>query len=115
MNELIAKLSGLWILAEDGRTPVRTDDVLTWGEFMEDIAKRLVGFDSREGGSASVSTVFYGLPRPMGEGKIAFFETLVSFKGSPEYVRLSATWEDAVEMHKALCAVSDIECKSIKE
>lgn len=114
MSEPIVNCTGFWMLAEDGRTPVRTDDVLAWGEFMADVANRLIAFDSRAGGDASVSTVFYGLPRPMGGGKIAFFETMVSFKGSPEYVRLSTTCDEAIELHKALCAVNDIECKSIK-
>lgn len=102
-----------WILDEDGRTPIPTDDILAWGQYMSDISLRRVGLDHKNP-HIEISTIFYGLPRLFRGGELAHFETMVSFQDRPELVRLSATWEEAEAMHRAMCAAHGVPCKSIK-
>lgn len=108
MEELYA-LPHFWILGEDGRTPVPAPDLTTWGEFMEDWQKRQVAYDVNPHTGVGASTIFYGMKRfGPNVDKVMFFETMVFTGDSPTFIRLSATWEFAEELHMALCAVYGI-------
>lgn len=102
-------IANLWILGEDGRTPVQAPDVLAWGECMEDYRKRQVAYDVNPETGMGASTVFYGMARFGGDvNKPMFFETMVFDRNSPTFIRLSQTWEEAEQTHIALCAVYGI-------
>ncbi len=73
-------MSGKYILAEDGKTPVPCDDLNTWCEWFEN-RHRIVKqdyFQSVRCGELQVSTVFLGIDhRFLGDGPPLLWETMV--------------------------------------
>ena len=85
-----------WILEE--KTPVPTEDVLTWGRFFENTKNRTVSTTDLDD-DVYISTVFLGMDYQPGDGPPLLFETLV-FRGplDGEMDRYS-TWGEAEAGH----------------
>lgn len=67
--------SNLYLL-DDENNPVETDDVVAWGQMMQNLSKRLVAVDMIDG--TRVSTVFLGMDHGFGRrGPPVLWETMV--------------------------------------
>lgn len=91
-----------YILAEDGRTPVVCNDIMTWGQWMQS-ADRYVGSDKFD--SQHVSTVFLGLDHGFGNSDPILFETMIFGGEHDQYQERYATWEEAEAGHKRAVAM----------
>ena len=67
-------LLGMYTTDAEGN-PVPTDDIETYGRFMEDIEGRRVARE--DAGDGDVSTVFLGIDHGFGRGKPVLWETLI--------------------------------------
>jgi hypothetical protein len=96
----------LYILAADGVTPIRVDDVEVWGRWYQ-TAERHVAHDMDEndptGQKIRVSTVFLGMDHSWGSGPPVLWETMV-FGGllDGEQIRYTSH-ADAFEGHQRMC------------
>ena len=89
-------------ILDDEKRPVPTRSVNAWGEMMEDIDRRRVGFD--EIGDFQVSTVFIGIDHAsIGEGPPLLFETMVFAAGTVDdrETHRYSSWDDALIGHQA--------------
>lgn len=89
-----------WILGEDGRTPVATEDMVVWGACFRDFASRQVGHDVAP--LRSVTTQFTCVNLAQG-GTPLLFETRWSIDTKPFGIALTSTWKEAEEFHQKLC------------
>ena len=91
----------LYIL--ENQVPVPTDNLLQWGQWMENLDNKQVA--STEIDELRVSTVFLGVNNQFNEGQPFLFESLV-FKGEQldwEYDGARyRTWEEAKAGHDAI-------------
>jgi len=92
----------LYILAEDGKTPIPEPDVLVWGKWFETHKRQIAG-GSTEVGSMHVSTVFLGIDYSFHglRGVPILWETKI-FGGVGEcegYERRYSSYDDAVSGH----------------
>src|SRR5687767_12387471 len=86
----------------DGHTPVLCHDLLQWAQcFGGEDARRVADTTI---GEARVSTVFLGLDHSFGYGPPLLFETMVFGGPLDQEQERCTTWEQAEEMHKAMCA-----------
>jgi hypothetical protein len=87
-----------WYILDHERHPVRVDDVLTWGRWLEQTENRHVADDHV--GEVRVSTVFIGLDhRLYGAGPPLIFETMI-FGGELDGTMWRySTWDDAEAGH----------------
>jgi len=110
-----------WLL--DGHTPVKTDDVRTWGRMFEKM-DRIVGRDTIR--DATVSTVFLGIDHSLifggqhdqatwryvvwdeAAGPPGLFETMIFGGEHDEYQERFRTWEEAEAGHKAACVLAGV-------
>lgn len=88
-----------------GQTPVKCEDIHTWGQWMTD-GDCKVGRSQK--GELLVSTVFLGLDHNFGEGKPLLFETMIFTGEHDGYQERYSTWEEAVEGHKKACELAGI-------
>lgn len=94
-------MSDQYILAEDGKTPLRCDDLNFWGAWMQK-TKRHVAVDKTPNGR--VSTVFLGLNHSWDDGPPLLWETMV-FDGPMDGDQVRYTsYEDAVAGHAEMLA-----------
>lgn len=93
-------MSDTYILAEDGKTPVRVA-VVEWSKWLEGSrGKRTVKFTEKDG--VRVSTVFLGLDHSFCGGPPLLFETLV-FEGPHDGdMERYVTWDEAIKGHEAM-------------
>ena len=102
----------LWIL--DGHEPVQVDNLVDWGEFMEDEKRRRVGFDTieqPEHDRVTVSTVFLGMDHNWSGGEPLLFESMV-FGGPLDGQQYRYTcWNAALAGHRMLIDEAVIEGK----
>lgn len=70
-------MSHLYILADDGKTPIPVEDVLVWARWYEQADKeRRVGYDTI--GDTEVSTIFLGIEHNFGiKGRPILWETMI--------------------------------------
>lgn len=89
---------GLYILAEDGRTPIQVDDTDAWGRWFEGSR---VGLKTEING-AVVSTIFLGLDHGFpGTDEPILWETMIFDRADLEgYQERYSSHEDAVEGHE---------------
>ncbi len=98
---------GQYIL-DDDNNPVRCEDILVWGRFMSNIARRKVGdanfprADWAKPWDVSISTVFLGLDHSFSRvGPPILFETMIfGSKFFQDYQSRCATWAEAELMHQ---------------
>lgn len=99
----------LYILAEDGKTPVATDSMLLWGRMQVDIERRTVAKSRDEEREIAVSTVFLGINYNFsGEGPPILFETMIFGGKSDERQWRYSSWEEAERGHKVACGIAGI-------
>lgn len=98
----------LYILAEDGKTPVATDSMLLWGRSMADIERRTVAKSRDEEREIAVSTVFLGINHNYLDGPPILFETMIFGGANNERMWRYATWEEAERGHKVACGIAGI-------
>lgn len=94
---------GMYVLAEDGKTPVLASSPEQWGAFMERFEAKRVNdctFTDPQGNSVRVSTVFLGLEHNHGEGKPHLFETMLFGGPFDQDCKRTSTWNEALEMHQ---------------
>lgn len=95
-----------YILAADGKTPVRStlDEWMEW--YGKDDARRL-GYDEVSG--ATVSTVFLGLDHRFGRGGVPIlWETMIFGGEHDQYQERYTSYEDAIAGHaRAIQRVRD--------
>lgn len=93
-----------YILAEDGKTPIATDDSSEWGKwFVRAGMKKIVAQDELPSG-VRISTIFLGLDYNFGDGPPLIFETMVFPANSwadGDCERCS-TYNQAVEQHEKM-------------
>jgi hypothetical protein len=100
----------LYILAEDGRTPVKCAGVFAWAQWSEaNRERKRVAHDVI--GDATISTIFFGVdnrPLPLKGQPPQLFETtfcrMVGEAQDVEIVGRCATWEEALAMHAEVVA-----------
>lgn len=107
-------MSGFYILK--GKTPVRTNDVIEWGQWLENNQDRHVAETTVE--DIWISTVFLGLDYGWREERPILFETMIFYKHAPvphtlkeivnekqpefdgyQFQRRYSTWEEAEAGH----------------
>lgn len=92
---------GRYIL--DGHTPVPTDDLLTWGRWMQ-TADRQVALTSYDTGM-TVSTVFLALNHQWhAGGPPVLFETMIFGLGEDQDCERYSPWAEAEAGHRRWCA-----------
>lgn len=89
---------GLYILAEDGKTPIRIDDIDAWGRWFENSREGL----KTEVGMATVSTVFLGLDHAFhGADEPVLWETMIFDHDDLEgYQERYSSYAEAMEGHE---------------
>lgn len=107
-----------YILAEDGKTPIATQDMALVAQQRNNFEQYIVAKSYSKNDAlremlqcdeVTVSTVFLGLDHRMfGEGPPILFETLVF--GGPNDGRMEryCTWEEAERGHKVMCGIVGI-------
>lgn len=97
-----------YILAEDGKTPIATQDMVLWGQYMEANGWHIA--DTRDADKGiRVSTIFLGINHNLwGSGPPVLFETIVEKGGKTEYMRRYTTWDQAERGHKVACGIAGI-------
>jgi hypothetical protein len=87
-----------WYILDHERRPVRVDDALTWGRWLQEVEDNHVAHE--EIGDTRVSTIFLGLDhRHSGNGPPMLFETMI-FGGMLDGTRWRySTWDDAETGH----------------
>lgn len=95
------RMSHLYVLLEDGRTPLAVEDVVVWGRWFEDF-NRVVKQDEKDG--VLVSTVFLGIDHNFFQtGPPLLWETLV-FRGPYDgKMDRYSSYEEAVAGHERMC------------
>lgn len=96
---------GFYILQDKQPVPLADEDVLKWGEFMNNPANKRVAYDTCN--NVSVSTVFLGLDHSFGinDPTPILFETMVFGGPHDQEMNRCATWEEAEKMHAEFCAL----------
>lgn len=89
-------MSGHYILAEDGKTPVAVD-LTTWATGFDHLGRR-VGLDELPG-DIRVSTVFLGLDHSWDGGPPVLWETMIFGGEHDQYQERYTSHEDAVAGH----------------
>lgn len=103
---------GLYVLAEDGKTPVECKDVIEWGRWTEGPGRKMkvVASDklhiSRHEEGVRVSTVFLGLDHSFGGGPVLLWETMIFGGKHNDYQRRYATFDEAVLGHAEAVALA---------
>lgn len=98
-----------YILAEDGKTPIATQDMLLLAQQSMHPEKWIVAKSRSQDEEVTVSTVFLSLDHNhWGQGAPVLFETLVF--GGPHDGRMSryCTWDEAERGHKVMCGIVGI-------
>lgn len=93
---------GLYIL--EGRIPVKINSLLEWAQWFE-TADRRVAQDLFKVNNIEirVSTVFLALDHNFFGGNPLLFETMVFGGDLDQEMTRCSTWEQAEDMHKAMC------------
>lgn len=91
-------MRGRYILAEDGKTAVPCDDLMTWAK-SQDLDKRRVDWTELHDGTVKVSTVFLGPDHGFCDGAPLLWETMIFGGEHDEYQERYSTYEDAVAGH----------------
>lgn len=101
----------LYIL--ENQVPVPTDNLLEWGQWMEDPNNKQVALTEID--ELKVSTVFLGVDARFTEGQPVLFETMVFNRDQPieEYGSRYYSWEEAKVGHDAI--VESIKAQKIGE
>lgn len=113
MKELLFGRPLYWILAEDGKTPVQTDDIEVWARCMGNEATKRVAYDYSNCMNISVSTVFLGIDHGYGDGAPVLFETMIFGGKHHEWQQRYCTWEEAELGHQEACDLSGIKRKLV--
>lgn len=93
-----------YILAEDGKTPIATQDMMLWAEWFGKNHPVHVATSHDEAKGIHVSTVFLSLDHNhWGEGAPVLFETMVFGGPHNEKMDRYCTWEEAERGHKIMC------------
>lgn len=109
-TEKLPPLLMYWILGKDGRTPVHTDDILAWGDCIENLSARLVGCHSKDNGNLAISTIFFGFNETLSRIDPPLFETTVFRTGRAIARQRYHTWEQAEQGHREVCKEYGVEC-----
>lgn len=89
-----------FILDNDHR-PIRVDDVLEWGEWMQTHSRRVRL--TKLPGFRRLSTIFLGLDHRFGEGDPLLFETmLLQSSGRDDACERYETWDEALSGHQLM-------------
>lgn len=88
-----------YILASDGRTPVRENDLIAWGQWFQNANRTVAKTRLKD---ATVSTVFLGLDHSFGKGPPLLFETMVFGGPKDQYQKRYSTWEEAEQGHQRI-------------
>jgi len=100
MNSRYKDSIGMYILAEDGKTPVQTEDSIRWDQFLKS-ADRAVRKTDVNG--VMVSTVFLGLDHNFYlHGSPILWETVVFGGPLDQAQERYSSYEDAVEGHEIM-------------
>jgi len=106
MNELPeAWKPRYWML--DGHTPVGTQDLYAWGEFMQG-GKRAVGKAHDPEREILVSTIFLGLDHGYDGGPPVLFETMIFGGPHDDYQKRYCTWDEAERGHAVACELAGV-------
>lgn len=90
-------MSDKYILAADGRTPIRAS-LKEWGDFFGNNDARRVAADELPGG-VRVSTIFLGLNHNWGDGPPLLWETMIFGGDNDQWQYRYSSYEDAVAGH----------------
>lgn len=97
-------MGGYYIL--EGKYPKRVDDVVEWAKQFEACDNRVIE-QTKFDNDVMVSTVFLGLDHSYSfsdsNPKPILFETMIFGGDEDGYQERYATWDEAVEGHKAAC------------
>ena len=85
----------------DGKTPIPCEDIMKWGEFMEEKDAKRVAFHKEAG--IEVSTVFLGLDHGHRQRTPILFETMIFHGEHDGYQERYETWEQAEAGHIVAC------------
>lgn len=96
----------MYILGQDGRTPIEEPDMIKWGRWHEFSDNRVVRRTVIE--DVEVSTVFLGIDHSFGGGRPVLFETMIFGGTHDEYQERYSTWDQAVAGHEAACALAKV-------
>ena len=97
-----------YILAEDGKTPIATQDLMLWAGFMQKGPVHVADTRDEEQG-VRVSTVFLSLDHNhSGIGPPILFETMVFGGKNSERMWRYTTWEEAERGHKVACGIAGV-------
>lgn len=97
-----------YILAEDGRTPIATQDFELYAKFMMKGPVH-VAESNDEAKDIWVSTVFLHIDHNFwGEGGPVLFETMIFGGQHNERIWRYRTWEEAERGHKVACGIAGI-------
>lgn len=103
-----------YILADDGKTPVATQDMLL-------VAKQrmtqnwIVAKSKSKDEKVTVSTVFLSLDHGWGEGAPVLFETLVFGGQHDGRMNRYTSWDDAERGHKVMCGVVGVAWSNLED
>lgn len=105
VNRPLVKTTGKYIL--EGRTVKPCDDLLTWAEWFEQTANRIIDVDHVQdvSGEVRVSTVFLGIDHSFGDGEPLLFESMVFGGTSDQYQERYTTIEAAEAGHKRILTI----------
>lgn len=105
-----------WVLAEDGRTPVGTQDLMEWARLCsaqgEDAGGRRVGWDYDNARGITVSTTFMGIDHNFSDdGPPLLFETMIFGGPHNDYQERYSTWDEAERGHLRALELAGIKRK----
>lgn len=104
--------SNLYVLAEDGRTPIPEPDFIAWGRWFErrnsEPMLGRVGWDFCNERRITVSTTFLGIDHGFGGGLPVVFETMIFGGPRDLYQMRYCTWEEAERGHLLACELAGI-------
>lgn len=83
------------------KKPVQCNNLIEWGECMEDINKRTVKRTKKR--NITISTVFLGYDCSFDEREKQLFETAVLVDKEFSIERRYATWKEAEKGHNEIC------------
>ena len=90
-------MMGMYILAEDGKTPVATDDIRVWGAFDRRASQKY----DEVAPNIFVSTVFLGLDHSWYGGPPILWETMIFGGAHDQWQDRYTSYDEAMIGHEA--------------
>jgi hypothetical protein len=105
----------LYILAEDGRTPLEVQDVLTWGRWRatHDVHAAYNEFGHEAIGVVRISTVFLGINAGLYGKPPRLWETMIFGGIHDGWQKRATTYDDARTNHREAVALATSQFKAL--